>query len=185
MPLDFNEIRQLLTTIAQTDIAEVTLKSEDFELTVRKAGNVSSHIASVAQAASNSLVSSGTTSISPIGTQIAPPPMLEVKTNRVLDNAVSSSNVQLSANPPATIDHKWVEVPSPMVGTFYRAPAPGEASFVEVGDRVRKGQTVCIIEAMKLMNEIEVEVSGQVVEILVENGDPVEYGHPLMRIKPD
>ncbi len=185
MPLDFNEIRQLLTTIAQTDIAEVTLKSEDFELTVRKASNVSSHIVSVAQAASNSLASSGTTSISPMGAQTVSPPMLEVGTNRVSDNAVTGSNVQLSANPPVTIDQKWVEVPSPMVGTFYRAPAPGEALFVEVGDRVRKGQTVCIIEAMKLMNEIEVEVSGQVVEILVENGDPVEYGHPLMRIKPD
>ncbi|MBH8550875.1 acetyl-CoA carboxylase biotin carboxyl carrier protein [Nostocaceae cyanobacterium CENA357] len=185
MPLDFNEIRQLLVTIAQTDIAEVTLKSEELELTVRKAVNVSSHVVSVGQTASSSLVSSGTTSISPIATQIAPPPISEVGTNRISDNAVTGSSVQLSANPPSTIDKKWVEVPSPMVGTFYRAPAPGEASFVEVGDRVRKGQTVCIIEAMKLMNEIEVEVSGQVMEILVQNGEPVEYGHPLMRINPD
>ena len=76
-------------------------------------------------------------------------------------------------------------VSSPMVGTFYRAPAPEEAPFVEVGDRVRSDQTVCIIEAMKLMNEIEAEVSGQVMEILVENGEPVEYGQPLMRINPD
>ena len=72
-----------------------------------------------------------------------------------------------------------------MVGTFYRASAPGEAAFVEVGDRIRKGQTVCIIEAMKLMNEIEAEVSGQVMEILLQNGDAVEYGQPLMRINPD
>lgn len=72
-----------------------------------------------------------------------------------------------------------------MVGTFYRAPAPGEAPFVEVGDRVRVGQSVCIIEAMKLMNEIEAEVSGQVMEILVQNGQPVEYGQPLMRVNPD
>jgi acetyl-CoA carboxylase biotin carboxyl carrier protein len=72
-----------------------------------------------------------------------------------------------------------------MVGTFYRAPAPGEPLFVEVGDRVKAGQSVCIIEAMKLMNEIEAEVSGQVMEILVQNGEPVEYGQPLMRINPD
>lgn len=72
-----------------------------------------------------------------------------------------------------------------MVGTFYRAPGPGESPFVEVGDRVKRGQTVCIIEAMKLMNEIEAEVSGQVVEILLQNSEPVEYGQPLMRIKPD
>jgi acetyl-CoA carboxylase biotin carboxyl carrier protein len=72
-----------------------------------------------------------------------------------------------------------------MVGTFYRSPSPGEVPFVEVGDRIRAGQTVCIIEAMKLMNEIEGEVSGQVMEILVQNGEPVEYGQTLMRINPD
>ena len=72
-----------------------------------------------------------------------------------------------------------------MVGTFYRAPAPGEQPFVEIGDRVRVGQTVCIIEAMKLMNEIEAEVSGQIIDLLVHNGEPVEYGQPLMRINPD
>jgi acetyl-CoA carboxylase biotin carboxyl carrier protein len=83
------------------------------------------------------------------------------------------------------VDAKWVTVNSPMVGTFYRSPAPGEAAFVEVGDRIRTGQTVCIIEAMKLMNEIEAEVSGQVMQILVENGEPVEYGQPLIRINPD
>jgi acetyl-CoA carboxylase biotin carboxyl carrier protein len=71
-----------------------------------------------------------------------------------------------------------------MVGTFYRSPAPDEAPFVNVGDRVRNGQTVCIIEAMKLMNEIEAEVSGEIVEILVENGQPVEFGQPLMRVNP-
>jgi acetyl-CoA carboxylase biotin carboxyl carrier protein len=71
-----------------------------------------------------------------------------------------------------------------MVGTFYRAPGPDEVPFVEVGDRIRAGQTVCIIEAMKLMNEIESEVSGQIIEILVMNGEPVEYGQPLMRVNP-
>ena len=71
-----------------------------------------------------------------------------------------------------------------MVGTFYRAPAPGEAPFVEIGDRIRSGQVVCILEAMKLMNELEAEVSGEVVEILVDNGEPVEYGQVLMRVKP-
>ncbi len=71
-----------------------------------------------------------------------------------------------------------------MVATFYRAPAPGEAAFVELGSRIKTGQTVCILEAMKLMNELEAEVSGEVVEILVENGTPVEFGQVLMRVKP-
>jgi len=77
-----------------------------------------------------------------------------------------------------------LEVTSPMVGTFYRAPAPDAPPYVEVGDRVSKGQTVCILEAMKLMNELECEVSGTIREICVENADPVEYGQVLFRIEP-
>lgn len=177
MPLDFNEIRQLLATIAQTDIAEVTLKSDNFELTVRKA--IGNHVLSVGQATLGGVVGSGLTSVT-TGNQIAPTQLPEATTSR--DNSVAGAQSPLSVNTPAA---RLVEVQSPMVGTFYRAPAPTEGPFVEVGDRVRSGQTVCIIEAMKLMNEIEAEVSGQVMEILVQNGESVEYGQPLMRINPD
>ncbi len=76
-------------------------------------------------------------------------------------------------------------IKSPLVGTFYRAPAPGEDFFVEVGDSVRAGQTICIVEAMKLMNEIPADVSGEVVEILAENTAGVEYDEPLFHIKPE
>jgi acetyl-CoA carboxylase biotin carboxyl carrier protein len=76
-------------------------------------------------------------------------------------------------------------VRSPLVGTFYRAPAPGEEPYVEVGDRVRSGQALCIVEAMKLMNEIPADVSGEVVEILVENAEGVEYDQPLFRLRPE
>ena len=72
---------------------------------------------------------------------------------------------------------------SPFVGTFYRAPSPDSSPFVDVGTRVKKGQVLCIVEAMKLMNEIEAEVDGTIVQILVENGQPVEYGEPLFKIK--
>ncbi|MCX7809067.1 MAG: acetyl-CoA carboxylase biotin carboxyl carrier protein [Deltaproteobacteria bacterium] len=90
----------------------------------------------------------------------------------------------VSPSPPAVQDEAdIVVVTSPFVGTFYRAPAPGAPPFVEVGSEVRPGQVLCIIEAMKLMNEIESEVSGTVMEILVENGKPVEYGQPLFRIR--
>jgi acetyl-CoA carboxylase biotin carboxyl carrier protein len=88
------------------------------------------------------------------------------------------------AAPIALVDKTWVEVTSPMVGTFYRSPSPDEPPFIEVGDTIRRGQTICIIEAMKLMNELEAEVNGEVVEILVENGKPIEFGQPLMRVKP-
>jgi acetyl-CoA carboxylase biotin carboxyl carrier protein len=81
-------------------------------------------------------------------------------------------------------EKKWIEVKSPMVGTFYRAPGPDEPSFVAVGDRIVLKQAICIIEAMKLMNELEAEVAGQVMEILVENGQPVEFGQTLMYVDP-
>ncbi len=168
MTLDFNEIRQLLVTIAQTDIAEVTLKNNEFELTVRKAISFSNN----GQAIVSGVVSAGVTHL---GTTSP-----EMVINKVVDNSIIQPAVS-----PSPINQKLVDVLSPMVGTFYRAPAPGESPFVAVGDRVKSGQSVCIIEAMKLMNEIEAEVSGQVMEILVQNGEPVEYGQPLMRINPD
>jgi acetyl-CoA carboxylase biotin carboxyl carrier protein len=174
--LDFNQLRELLAAIAHTDIAELTLKSADFELTVRKGirttptdsmpASPSGAISGLTSAPSNSAVMPS-----------APSPAPEV----VLRDTTTAP----SALPPPTIDPKWEDVKSPMVGTFYRAPGPDEAPFVEVGDRIRTGQSVCIIEAMKLMNEIEAEVSGQVVEILVKNGEPVEYGQALMRINPE
>lgn len=80
--------------------------------------------------------------------------------------------------------HRLVTVTAPLVGTFYRCPSPDADSFVEVGDRVKKGQVICIVEAMKLMNEIECEIDGQVVKILVDNGQPVEYGEPLFLVEP-
>ena len=76
-----------------------------------------------------------------------------------------------------------VEITSPMVGTFYRAAAPGEDPFVELGSKINVGQTICILEAMKLMNEIESEFNAEIVEILVDNGTPVEFGQVLMRVK--
>jgi acetyl-CoA carboxylase biotin carboxyl carrier protein len=174
--LDFNQLRELLSAIAQTDIAELTLKSADFELTVRKgtptAPTLPSTLPSVGEvAASDFMAVAAPTAVPPV-----PAPVPEV-TSRDKVSAPPQSPLQAA-------DSQWEEIKSPMVGTFYRSPAPDEAPFVEVGDRIRTGQTVCIIEAMKLMNEIEAEVSGQVMEILVKNGDPVEYGQPLMRVNP-
>lgn len=89
-----------------------------------------------------------------------------------------------AAPEPAAADSSLIEVTSPMVGTFYRAPSPEAPAYVEVGSRVVKGQTLCILEAMKLMNELESEVAGVVREICVENAEPVEYGQVLFRIEP-
>ncbi len=154
MSIDFQKIRELLGAIAQTDITEFTLKGEAFELTVKKGQSQGVPMAAVPV---------------PITTP-TPTPL--------------NSPAPVVDNPTPAVDPKWVEITSPMVGTFYRSPAPTEPPFVETGDRVTSGQTVCIIEAMKLMNEIETEITGQIMEILVENGEPIEFGQPLMRINP-
>ena len=161
MSIDFQQLRELLSAIAQTDITELSLKNEEFELMVRKEATL---------VPSRPVVSPTETAEIPTPTEIAP---------------VVVPPTPSQPSPPPTRDKKWVEITSPMVGTFYRAPAPDEPPFVEVSDRISKNQTVCIIEAMKLMNEIEAEISGQVMEIAVENGEPVEYGQTLMWINPD
>ena len=176
MTLDLNQLRELLAAIAQNDIAELTLKSDDFELSVRKGSSTTGSINTTV--GNTSTVEASGLSEAPSGLAIstASAPTPESKPTEI--------TTEPSAAPPVA-DSRWEEVLSPMVGTFYHASAPDEAPFVEVGDRVRIGQTLCIIEAMKLMNEIEAELSGQVMEILVNNGEPVEYGQPLMRINPD
>ncbi|PSB19727.1 acetyl-CoA carboxylase biotin carboxyl carrier protein [Phormidesmis priestleyi ULC007] len=170
MPLDLSELRELLTALNQTDIAELILKSEDFELTVRRGSRSGSGQADL-------IGSRETLTVTPIVTPL-PTPDLSRGTADTPNGAPSSQ----SAPPPS--NDRLVEILSPMVGTFYRSPAPDEAPFVNVGDRIRSGQTVCIIEAMKLLNEIDAEVSGEIVEILVQNLQPVEYGQPLMRVNP-
>lgn len=162
MSINFQELRELLGAIAQTDITELVLKNDDFELTVRKEKGL---VAVASTAIAPQLVEAvSSTALTPPETKTPPPP--ETSTALTVD------------------DKKWVDITSPMVGTFYSAPAPDEDSFVAVGDRINKGDTVCIIEAMKLMNEIEGEVTGQVMEIMVQNGEPVEFGQVLMRVNP-
>ena len=99
--------------------------------------------------------------------------------------APAAAATPTAAEPAAGPASRAVEVKSPMVGTFYRSPSPDAPSYVEVGTHVARGQTLCILEAMKLMNELEAEVAGVVREVLVGNGEPVEYGQVLFRIEPD
>lgn len=159
MDLNVSELRELVAALNQTDISELILKSADFELTLRKPG----------------AMTVVTTAPAEVGTPVTPAP---AAAPAAAPFAPASTPV-----PPPTVDPNLVEITSPMVGTFYRSPAPDEDMFVEQGDRIKTGQTVCIIEAMKLMNELEAEVSGEIVEILVENSQPVEFGQPLMRVR--
>ncbi|WP_448563091.1 acetyl-CoA carboxylase biotin carboxyl carrier protein [Trichothermofontia sp.] len=176
MQLEFSELRDLLTTLDQTDIEELTLKAADFELTIRRRSALVTHEISAGMAATPAPIQPPEiAAIAP--TAVPPSPAAPV--------APPQNTAQASVPPPSNASSRLVDITSPMVGTFYRAPAPDEPPYVEVGDHIRVGQTVCILEAMKLMNELESEVSGTIVEILIENADPVEFGQVLMRVKPD
>ena len=156
MQLDHEQLHRLLEALGESDIQEFRLEGDDFRLEVRR--NLPGQTV-VASAAAAPLVAAVPPQVAPAETTSPPP-------------AAASTRSDLQ------------DITAPMVGTFYRAPAPGEPSFIEVGNRVDVGQPVCILEAMKLMNELESEVSGEVVEILVDNGTPVEFGQVLMRVKP-
>ena len=162
MNLDHEELHRLLATLAESDIQEFRLEGEDFCLEVKRNLGISSD---------------------PIESQ-------KKITSEEVDPPLPQRKIEASAKPstpPPSVPGSrsdLVEVTAPMVGTFYRAPGPEEPPFVEIGSRINVGQAVCILEAMKLMNELESEVSGEVIEILVENGTPVEFGQVLMRLKP-
>ncbi len=162
MNLDHEELHRLLAALADSDIQEFRLEGEDFCLEVKRNLGVSSD-----SIASSRIISSDESDL--------PLPQVKVETPPT------------PSTPPPSVPGSrsdLVEVTAPMVGTFYRAPGPDEPPFVEIGSKISTGQAVCILEAMKLMNELESEVSGEVVEILVENGTPVEFGQVLMRLRP-
>jgi len=157
MQLDHQQLRELISLLGDSDIQELKLEGDDFRLELRR--NLPAAQAPVVMHAAPAMAAPAVPAPLAAAPSVAPPTAPAVRGD-------------------------LVEITAPMVATFYRAPAPGEPSFVELGGRISVGQTVCILEAMKLMNELESEVSGEVVEILVENGTPVEFGQVLMRVKP-
>jgi len=165
MKLDHEDLNRLIEKISASDIQEFSLEGEDFKLEIKR--NLFDHN----QVVNNNLVSNTSFDKQTIANQ-----------KTINDNipVVNEPETPLVA-PPGSSD--LTEITSPMVGTFYRAAAPGEEPFVEVGNNIKVGQTICILEAMKLMNEIESEFNAEIVEILVENGTPVEFGQVLMRVK--
>lgn len=158
--VNLSELKELIKVLDQTDITEIDLESDGVKVSIRKGGKVSASGVTVAPVAEAAVTEKAKTAEVPPVAVAAPAPK----------EAVS----------PAT---DLVPVTAPMVGTFYQAPAPDAPPFVKVGDTVKPGQPLCIIEAMKLMNEIEAEVAGEIVEVLVENGQPVEYGQKLFLIR--
>ena len=164
MKLDHDDLDRLIEKISASDFQEFSLEGEDFKLEIKRNlfdQNHSSNNLTVNNSSEKQINSSQKPSS---------------------DNINLASKAKISqVAPPGRSD--LTEITSPMVGTFYRAAAPGEDPFVDLGSKINVGQTICIIEAMKLMNEIESEFDAEIVEILVENGTPVEFGQVLMRVK--
>lgn len=165
------ELKQILQALVEHGVSELTLETPDYKLTVRRGGEV--QVVALPQG---------------VTAPPAPPPSLSTpaapSAPAPVDLAPAAKAPGLEAQEAKEECAGCVEVRAPIVGTFYRAPAPDAPPYVEEGGRVGKGQVLCIIEAMKLMNEIESEVSGIVKKILVKNGEPVEYGQPLFLIQP-
>ncbi len=164
MKLDHDDLNRLIEKISTSDIQEFSLEGEDFKLEIKRNLFDKNH------SNNNSTINNS------LDKQIIAP---QITPNENITIASSAEDSQVA--PPGRSD--LTEITSPMVGTFYRAAAPGEDPFVEIGSTVKIGQTICILEAMKLMNEIESEFNAEIVEILVENGTPVEFGQVLMRVK--
>ncbi len=156
--MDFKQIQELIKIINKSNIGEITLEEKEFKITIKQKED---HITQVVS------------SVPTYTPQIAAP---------VSHTADAAPEKPKSAAEPKA--DNLITIKSPMIGTFYRRASPDKPIFVEVGDEVSPGKVVCIIEAMKLFNEIESEVSGKIVKVLVEDASPVEYDQPLFLIEP-
>lgn len=157
--MDKKEIRELITFVSESGVSEVKLKTDKFEIEIKnpKPANIQYEVLpqQIAQP------------VAPVAPQAqAPAPAAE-------------------APQPKEDESNYITIKSPMIGTFYRKPSPDKEVFVNVGDSVKNGDIVCVIEAMKLFNEIESEVQGKIVKVLVEDSSPVEYDQPLFLVDPN
>lgn len=172
-----NEIQDLIKFVSKSGVSEVNLETNDIKLTIKntpggkkKKGEEEPQIVQVPvqQMMPQQMQHSIAPAAAPAPVAAAPAPVAEAP----------------AAAPAADDTSKYIEVKSPMIGTFYRRPSPDKPNFVEVGQDIQTGDVICIIEAMKLFNEIEAEVKGKVVKILVDDSTPVEYDQPLFLVDP-
>jgi acetyl-CoA carboxylase biotin carboxyl carrier protein len=161
--MDFKQIQELIKMINKSNIGEVSIEEKGFKLTIKQKEEP------VQQIITAPLPAQPVVSAAPVAAAQAPAA------------AAAPEKPARPAEPPV---NNTITIKSPMIGTFYRSPSPDKASFVNIGDEVEPGTVVCIIEAMKLFNEIESEVKGKIVKVLVEDASPVEYDQPLFLVEP-
>lgn len=158
--MDIKQIQDLIRFVSKSGVNEVSIEQKDFKITI-KTNQAPTYV----------------TATVPVEAAPAPLPVAAAP-------APATSATEAPAPAPAADTSKYITIKSPMIGTFYRSSSPDKPMFVNVGDEVKTGQVLCIIEAMKLFNEIESEVSGRIVKILVDNASPVEYDQPLFLVEP-
>ncbi len=168
--MTFKEIQELIKLVGKSDLAEFKMKDGEFEVSIRTKYYGTHRQLVQPIAAPPAVVSMPTLSqeAAPAPVAAAPKPEPEMK--------------KTEAAPKA--DKKYLEIKSPIVGTFYRSPSPDKPAYVKVGDRIEAGNVVCIVEAMKLFNEIESDVTGTIVKVMVEDAQPVEYDQVLFLVEP-
>ena len=164
--MDFKQIQELIKMINKSNIGEVTIEEKGFRLTIKQKEEAAQHVYS-----------------SPSPMPSVPQPATQSAPAYQSAPPVSGSGQKGNKTQEVAVDN-YLTIKSPMIGTFYRSPAPGKPHFLEIGDEVHPGKVVCIIEAMKLFNEIESEVKGKIVKVLVEDASPVEYDQPLFLVEP-
>ena len=163
------EIQELIKFVAKSGVSEVEIENKDFKITIKTPPHKRGKQIIEAQ---------------PV-VQVQAPVAAPAPASPVQSAAPATAPAAPSApEEKADDDSKYIAIKSPMIGTFYRKPSPDKPSFVNVGDDVNKDTVVCMIEAMKLFNEIEAEMTGKVVKVLVDDGDPVEYDQPLFLVDP-
>ncbi|WP_062054024.1 acetyl-CoA carboxylase biotin carboxyl carrier protein [Aquimarina longa] len=163
--MDLKEIQNLIKFVAKSGASEVKLEMDDIKITIRTASDDSKETTFVQHI--------------PVGNTVTPQqPATPVQTTPV----ASSPNV--TEENTSEDNSKYITIKSPIIGTLYRKPSPDKPTFVEVGDSIKEGDVLCIIEAMKLFNEIESEVSGKIVKVLVDDSSPVEFDQPLFLVDP-
>lgn len=165
--MQVRDIKRLLDVLGDTDVRELTLETGEYKLTVKRGLDAAAPVAHFAAAAP--------------GVAAAAPQSSNAGAAGPAPGAVTAGAAAAAEAPVR--DERLVEVVAPIVGTFYSAPSPDAPPYVRVGEKVKPGTVLCIIEAMKLMNEIDAEFPCTILEILVENGEPVEYGDKLFRVK--
>lgn len=153
--MDIKEIQELIKFVAKSGVSEVSIDRKDFKITIKAQGNAPAVVS--VQAA-------------PMPVAAAPAPV--------------ASAAPAPAAPVANENANLITIKSPMIGTFYRSASPDKPAFVNVGDKIGPGNVLCVIEAMKLFNEIESEVSGKIVKILIDDASPIEYDQPLFLVEP-